>query len=757
MAEHPSFRDIQPTRVSIMNLAPRSLLLAAVVVCAVLGACGKSTPTQPRVATKLEVISGGDQAGGVGSTLPVKIVVRTSDAQGTVDGVVVAATTESVGGGSAAPTTVTTGANGQGEFLWTLGAKVGAQTLTLTATSLPPVTISATGQIGAAASIFPVSDAFQFTVVKRPVSIIPSVRVTDAFGNPVQGTTVTFDAPVAGSVLTGTQVVTDASGTATLGSWTIGPDAISYSVRALILSGPAAGQSTAFEARGVPATAVAVEGIAQTANAGTAVDVPPGVRAARDDGSPLPGVAVTFAVTSGGGSLQGPAVLTGGDGVARAGAWVLGAAPGANRVDATVPGVPAVAFTATGVPAVPAAVAAVSPTTQSGFFGNYVATPPVVALTDAHGKPVSGTPVTFELEQADGQIAGTSQTSDFQGQARLDGWRLGTFTSAALRAVVGSLPPVTFTANASPPPASTFKLEVRFRTAGPGCTSCVAPTPAQVAAFDAAAARWKQIILAGEQPYPVNEPASSCFPAMNETVDGLVIFASMVPIDGVNGILGQSGPCIVRDDHGFQPAVGLMQFDTADLAALEARGQLNEVILHEMGHVLGFGTMWNFDPGASAIIPIGPGNPPNALLVGAGTSNPVFIGTSTRAAFLGAVAPGRTFTGIPVPVENLGGPGTANSHWREATVNNELMTGFLNNGINPLSAFTATSFRDLGYVVNDAVTDAFTFQALLQAQTPAVLPSFGAGILLLEGTIPDPIIVIDRRGRTVARVPRTLK
>lgn len=737
-----------------MSSLTRPLQLTAVAVCGLLGACGgKDSTGQSRVPTKLEVIGGDGQTAGVGSTLPAKVVVRTSDAQGPLGGVVVTATTESVGGGSAAPTSVTTGTNGQGEILWTLGSKVGTQTLTLTVTSLPAVSISATGQIGAAATIFPVTDAFQFAVVTRPVGIPPSVRVTDGFGNPIPGQAVTFDAPVAGSVLTGAQTTTNASGVATLGSWTIGPDALAYTVRALIASGPASGQSTTFSAQGVPATAVAIAGAGQTGNTGAVVAVAPAVRAARPDGSPLPGVGVSFAVSSGGGALVGAGATTGSDGIARATSWSLGCTPGANQVDATVLGVPLISFTATGVPGVPATVTAASPTTQSGFFGNFVFSPPTVLLADAQARPIGCTQVAFELMQQDGLIVGATQTSDAQGHATLSGWRLGVSGTQSVRAVAGSAPPVVFTANPGAVPASTFKLEVRFRTPGPGCTNCVALTPSQVAAFTQAADRWKSIIIAGQQAYPVNEPASNCFPAMNESVDGLVIFASAIPIDGVNGILGQSGPCIVRDDHGFQPAVGLMQFDTADLAALEGRNQLNDVILHEMGHVLGFGTMWDFDPRPFEIIPIGPNNPVNNLLFGRGTADPIFTGVSTRGAFLAAVATGRTFTGTPVPVENLGGPGTANSHWRELTVVNELMTGFLNNGANPLSAFTATSFRDLGYVVNDAATDPFTFLATLQGGPPAFMPSLG-GFQLVEGVMTDPIIVINRQGRRVATVSR---
>jgi hypothetical protein len=43
------------------------------------------------------------------------------------------------------------------------------------------------------------------------------------------------------------------------------------------------------------------------------------------------------------------------------------------------------------------------------------------------------------------------------------------------------------------------------------------------------------------------------------------------------------------------------------------------------------------------------------------------------------------------------GPGTRLSHWRKSVLDNELMTGFLNLGENPLSRITAGSMRDLGY------------------------------------------------------------
>ena len=50
----------------------------------------------------------------------------------------------------------------------------------------------------------------------------------------------------------------------------------------------------------------------------------------------------------------------------------------------------------------------------------------------------------------------------------------------------------------------------------------------------------------------------------------------------------------------------------------------------------------------------------------------------------------------PVPLEPLGGPGTAGVHWSEALFGSELMTGWIGTG-GPLSPLTLASLADLGY------------------------------------------------------------
>src|SRR5215207_4498866 len=65
-----------------------------------------------------------------------------------------------------------------------------------------------------------------------------------------------------------------------------------------------------------------------------------------------------------------------------------------------------------------------------------------------------------------------------------------------------------------------------------------------------------------------------------------------------------------------------------------------------------------------------------------------------------------------IPVENSGGSGTRDSHWRESTFNNELMTGFLDSGANPLSRMTIGSLEDFGYTVDYGAADGYNIPGL---------------------------------------------
>ena len=64
--------------------------------------------------------------------------------------------------------------------------------------------------------------------------------------------------------------------------------------------------------------------------------------------------------------------------------------------------------------------------------------------------------------------------------------------------------------------------------------------------------------------------------------------------------------------------------------------------------------------------------------------------------------------------------GTAGSHWRESALGNELMTGYLNNGFNPLSKVTIGALADMGYGVDLAAADLFAGAALRAPEEPGL-------------------------------------
>lgn len=206
-------------------------------------------------------------------------------------------------------------------------------------------------------------------------------------------------------------------------------------------------------------------------------------------------------------------------------------------------------------------------------------------------------------------------------------------------------------------------------------------------AMQAAASRWEGIVTQGQPDLTVSIPAGSCGnnPAYSGSIDDILVFTGNQTIDGPGGILAQSGPCSVRTSTGLT-AYSTLVFDTADLAAFST--QLADIAVHELGHSLGIGSLWSRF----------------RLVSGSNSKNPVYKGVNGVREYRAA---GGTLSSVPV--ENQGGSGTRGAHWRETTFNTELMTGYLNSGVqNPLSRISVGSLQDMGYAVNYAAADAYT-------------------------------------------------
>jgi adhesin/invasin len=159
------------------------------------------------------------------------------------------------------------------------------------------------------------------------------------------------------------------------------------------------------------------DGDGQTATAGTALDVAPSVRVTDADGHPVIGLAVTFSVTAGGGSLAGAVAISGADGVARVGAWTLGERAGGNGLRAVAAGVAgAVDFSATGTPG-PADRCTVTAADSTPAAGSEVGVEALLA--DRYGNPVSsGVSVTFSTTVGASVSGANPATTDADGVAR---------------------------------------------------------------------------------------------------------------------------------------------------------------------------------------------------------------------------------------------------------------------------------------------------------------------------------------------------
>lgn len=377
---------------------------------------------------------------------------------------------------------------------------------------------------------------------------------------------------------------------------------------------------------------------------------------------------------------------------------------------------------------------------QNEFAGNFLTTASVVRVT-RNGAARPGVTVNFAVTQGGGTIVGGTAVTSATGHATLKSWRFGAVGPQQLTVTIPSdanATPVTVTGTATTVPASQFNIDLQF--VGP------TPSPARQAAFAGAVTRWQQLIVGDIPAFTLNQSCGSGFPVPG-SVDDLVVYAVIDSIDGPGQVLGFAGPCFVRSGSQL-PISGVMVFDSADVAGLEAANQFVSVVLHEMGHVLGFGTLWG---------PPGPTTPGFDLLRPTEcAARGFFRGASATQAFWAATTTG-LFPRNPVPIEDnpaLPCPGgTRDGHWREADLNTELMTGFLEapGTSTPLSAISVASLRDMGYVVNDAAADAFTFVP------PAALQGLTAEdrrLEIREAPLPWPIRVVDERGNVVGTTPR---
>src|SRR5712691_11403759 len=283
-----------------------------------------------------------------------------------------------------------------------------------------------------------------------PLALPLEVEVRAADNLPVGGVAVRFRSVSGIGAVTDSVAVTDAAGrartTATLGS-VIGPQCFEATVSGLTGS-PATFGVTALAGSAAQLLVVAGDGLLATVN--TLVPTAPSVRAQDQFGNPVPGAAITFAVSQGGGRISGPAQLTRADGIATAGGWTLGTVSGANALTATLAGLTPVTFTATGLAGAATQIVRIAGDGQAAVVNTILPTAAAVLVRDQFNNPVPGVPVLFAPASGGGSVTGGSAVTDTSGVARVGSWQLGTLVGEnALTATASGLTgsPVLFTAS----------------------------------------------------------------------------------------------------------------------------------------------------------------------------------------------------------------------------------------------------------------------------------------------------------------------
>jgi hypothetical protein len=406
-------------------------------------------------------------------------------------------------------------------------------------------------------------------------------------------------------------------------------------------------------------------------------------------GSPMAGVPMTFAVVN-------PAVAT----VVVATGKVTAAGDGATTVTGQVaPGGSAL------TKSIRVEVGGVLP--PAYLRGGYVGT----AYADTIGPVVGGgggftfvvtagaLPSSLSLSAVSGQISGTPSASGaffFQVTASN-----GTLTVSERYAIT-----------ISTKPASAFNLWLTYNG------GAMPPANAQTA-LSAALARFEQLVTGDVGP-TITYPPSGLTALTCQLVDAslmngaviedVAILMSVGAIDGPSNTLARGGFC----GYGRNPAppstiTGQMKLDEVDAGTASAT-YLQDVIVHEIAHAFGVGTLWQSQTQFE------------------GTDSVRYYGTTgnTEWRALGGPADG-------VPVElNI------EAHWRENWFDGEIMTPITEGSAVrlPVSRMTIGTLMDLGWSVSLAAADAYA----LPGCSPACTVPPPAGAPGEHGRIPDFVI-----------------
>ena len=363
------------------------------------------------------------------------------------------------------------------------------------------------------------------------------------------------------------------------------------------------------------------------------------------------------------------------------------------------------------------------------------ATTPIPAQTLARG-PSRRLDMGAHFDDPDGDALhyAASSSDPWVVRVRIDGsdlvltaWSAGTATltiTATDPDGLSATQSAEVTVPAPPPePDPGFEIQLGF---GSGVSADVR------SAMRSAAATWEAILRDNDFPDAAVNDTFSC--RIDETefevelgyVDDLVIAVGAATGEA-GGVVAQASLCAIRVADET-PALGVILFDNTDAGRLAQAGNLVEVAMHEIAHVLGIGV----GPKWHSLL----ANPSDALP----DADTHFPGSRAVTAF--NAAGGAGYTGGKVPVQN----GGDDAHWRESVMGSENMTPALTVGeANPVSAITIRALADLGYHVNARLAQPYSVSPAAAAAVAEDAPA----IDLRNDVYRGPIAEIDGEGNII--------